>query len=439
MKTSLHWRKENYKLSCLIPALRANYDRNSSGEIMQPLALILNIAIVVGIIGIVVYWVRRFAVFLGYKAIEPDVLQIAELLKAQPSRDRNDVVLEGHYGGNPTIVRFSHRVDTPGLDIQMRVPATLNLFLMPKTFATTNEGRVLMRTGSSPLDKRFNARTDHPMEFKMLTAGAATKNSLEQLCCSTQTGLSIRDRTIELSELAIPPFTANHVFDHLQSMLTLAKTVQDMPGADRVKVDPLPPRGSSWPIRIALAGGLVCLVALLFTQPYNRMPGASANTNTVSPPSGVMPADAARLQQLQGWHAAGRDDFSGSALRFMREHRVDALGHIVGDFSGRGSAVDSAYLLVDATGRRRVSMLARGAVAYDAIFPKVDFLARISKSAMAKIQWMSSGSPLPPDGDGLLVVQNANDPTASVVLLRHGSQTLSARPADFNKIDLVSQ
>jgi hypothetical protein len=406
---------------------------------MQPLALILNIAIVVGIIGIVVYWVRRFAVFLGYKAIEPDVLQIAELLQAQPLRDRSDVVLEGNYGGNPTIVRFSHRVDTPGLDIQMRVPATLNLFLMPKNFATTNEGRVLMRTGSVPLDRRFNARTDHPMEFKMLTAGVAMKSSLEQLCCSTQTGLSIRDRTIELSELTIPPFTANHVFDHLQSMLTLAKTIQNMPGADRIKVDPLPRRGSSWPVRVALAGGLVCLVALLFTQPYNRMAGASANSNMIVPSPGVAPGDALRMQQLQGWHAAGRDEFSLSALRVLREHRLQASGHIVGDFGGRGTPADSAYLLVDSTGRRRVSMLTRGIVAYDAIFPKVDFLARISKSTMAKIQWMSSGPPLPPDGDGLLVVQNANDPTASVVLLRHGSQTLSARPADFNKIDLVSQ
>ncbi|HEV7673255.1 MAG TPA: hypothetical protein VGQ12_01865 [Candidatus Angelobacter sp.] len=406
---------------------------------MQPLALILNIAIVVGIVGIVVYWVRRFAVFLGYKAIEPDVLQIAELLKAQPLRDRSDVVLEGNYGGNPTIVRFSHRVDTPGLDIQMRVPATLNLFLMPKNFATTNEGRVLMRTGSATLDRRFNARTDHPMEFKMLTAGMTMKGSLEQLCCSTQTGLSIRDRTIELSELAIPPFTANHVFDHLQSMLALAKTVQDMPGADLIKVEPLPRRGSSWPIRIALAGGLVCLVALLFTQPYNRMAGASADSNMVTPPSGVAPGDAARMQQLQGWRAAVRDDFSISALRFLREHRLEASGRIAGDFGGRGAAADSAYLLVDTTGRRRVSMLAKGAVAYDAIFPKVDALARISKSSMAKIQWMSSGPPLPPDGDGLLVVQNANDPTASVVLLRHGSQTLSARPADLNKIDLISQ
>jgi hypothetical protein len=406
---------------------------------MQPLNLILNITIVVGIIGIVVYWVRRFAVFLGYKAIEPDVLKIAELLKAQPLRDRSDVVLEGHYGGNPTIIRFSHRVDTPGLDIQMRVPAAINFFLIPKNIQGRNEGRVLMRTGSAALDRRFNARTDHPMEFMMLAAVAAIKSGLEQLCCSTQTGLTVRDRVIELSELTIPPFTANHVFDHLQSMLTLAKAIQEMPGADRIKVDPLPRRGSSWPVRIALAGGLVCLVALLFTQPYSRMPGASANANTVAPPSGVAPGDAVRLQQLQGWHAATSDDFPTAVRRYLQERRLEPAGRIVADFTGRGSAIDSAYLLVDASGRKRVSMLARGAVAYDALFPKVDFLARISKSTLGKIQWMSSGPPLSPDGDGLLVVQDANDPTASVVLLRHGSQTLSARPADFNKIDLAQQ
>ena len=406
---------------------------------MQPLALILNIAIVVGIVGIVVYWVRRFAVFLGYKAIQPDVLQIAELLRAQPLRDRSDVVLEGHYGGNPTIIRFSHRVDTPGLDIQMRVPAAINFFLIPKNVPSRNEGRVLMRTGSAPLDRKFNARTDHPVEFKMLTAATAIKSGLEQLCCSTQTGLTVRDRVIELSELTIPPFTANHVFDHLQSMLTLAQAIHEMPGADRIKVDPLPRRGSSWPVRIALAGGLVCLVALLFTQPYDRIPGASANANAVAPPSGVAPGDAIHLQQLQGWHAATRDDFPTAVQRYLQERRLEPSGHIVADFSGRGSAIDSAYLLVDTAGRRRVSMLAKGAVAYDAIFPKVEFLARISKSALGKIQWMSSGPPLTPDGDGLLVVQNANDPTASVVLLRHGTQTLSARPADFNKIDLATQ
>jgi hypothetical protein len=294
-----------------------------------------------------------------------------------------------------------------------------------------------MRTGSVSLDRRFNARTDHPTEVKMLTAGTIIKASLEQLCCSTQTGLSIQDGVIELSELTIPPFTANHVFDHLQSMLALAKGVRDMPGADLVKVDPLPRRGSSWPVRVALAGGLVCLVALLFAQPYSHPSGANASGNITTPFSGVTPVDAARMQQLQGWQVARAEDFSDSARRFLREHRLEPSGHIMGDFGGRGAAVDSAYLLVDASGRRRVSMMAKGMVAYDAIFPQADALAKISKSTVAKIQWMSAPQ-YPPDGDALLVIQNANDRTASVVLLRHGTQTHSARPADFTKIDLVS-
>jgi hypothetical protein len=222
-------------------------------------------------------------------------------------------------------------------------------------------------------------------------------------------------------------------------MLTLAKGIRGLPGSDLIKVDSLPRRGSSWPVRIALAGGLVCLVALLFAQPYSRLPGAIASTNAQTQPTGVAPEDALRMQQLQGWRVAGADDFSNSARRFLREHQLDPSGHIKGDFGGRGAAIDSAYLLVDATGRKRVSMLARGVAAYDAIFPKVDALARISKSTVVKIQWMSSGPQYPPDGDALLVVQNANDPTASMVLLRHGTQTLTAQPADFNKIDLASQ
>jgi hypothetical protein len=190
---------------------------------------------------------------------------------------------------------------------------------------------------------------------------------------------------------------------------------------------------------VALAGGLICLVALLFTQPYSHTQGANASINPSAAQSGITPADAARMQQLQGWRVAQVDDFSAPGLRFLREHRLEPAGHIMADFSGRGGAPDSTYLLVDGTGRKRVSMLAKGMVAYDAIFPKVDAVARISKSTVAKIQWMSSGPQYPSDGDALLVVQNANDPTASVVLLRHGTQTLSARPADFNKIDLASQ
>ncbi|MGH9567607.1 MAG: hypothetical protein ACRD4I_16650, partial [Candidatus Angelobacter sp.] len=134
---------------------------------MSPQAVIMNIAVVTGIVGIIVYWVRRFAVFRGYKAIEPDVLKIAEALRGRAVRQGKDVVVSGYYGEFPTIVRFSQRVETPGLDIQMRVPATFSFTLLPKAVPMQGEGRVLMRTGSAPLDRKFNARTDYPMDLRM--------------------------------------------------------------------------------------------------------------------------------------------------------------------------------------------------------------------------------------------------------------------------------
>ena len=85
-----------------------------------------------------------------------------------------------------------------------------------------------------------------------------------------------------------------------------------------------------------------------------------------------------------------------------------------------------------------MSMVSGGMVAYDAVFPRIDLLARIPKSSLAQIQWKSAPQ-YPADGDALLVVQNAVDPSASLVLLRHGLQTYSGRPADFTQIDLASR
>ena len=79
----------------------------------------------------------------------------------------------------------------------------------------------------------------------MLTAGSAIKAAWSSSAVPRKPGFPSRTGAIELSELTIPPFTANHVFDHLQSMLTLAKGVHDMPGADRIKVEPLPRRAAA--------------------------------------------------------------------------------------------------------------------------------------------------------------------------------------------------
>jgi hypothetical protein len=199
----------------------------------------------------------------------------------------------------------------------------------------------------------------------------------------------------------------------------------------------LPSTGSGWPIRIALSLGLICLLALLFEQPY-RHSGADFSVNAGASPTGVMPADAERLQGLQGWHVARADDFSASTVRFLHERGLPLTGRVLADFTGRGSQDDAAYLLVNSEGKHRVSMLAGGSVAYDAIFPRVDALVRIPKQSLGNIKWKTSPQN-DGDGDGLLVIQDADDPTASLVLLRHGTDTYSARPLNFSQIDLAPQ
>lgn len=403
---------------------------------MSPQAILFNIAVIVGIIGIVVYWARRFAVFRGYKEVKGAVQQIAAALKAQPNREKNDVVLWGHYRGRPTIIRFSNRMDTPGLHVEMHAPSICEASFMPRIVAG-GRGRVVLRTGSAVLDKRFYARTDHPGEMRLLLANREVLAELEQLCCSTQTAFSIQSRTMELTELVIPQSLATHVVAHLEAMAAIADGAQEMPGTDAIKIEPLPRAGSSWTIRGALAGGLVCLIVLLFVQPYNRQ-AVNAGVNASAISSGVLAADAVHIQRLGGWRVAGTGDFSPMALRFLRDHGLPETGRVSANFAGTGAARDSAYLLLDNSGQRRVVLFAGGRVAYDAIFPQADLLVPVPRSNLAAIQWTSAPLQVT-DGDGLLVIENADDPTASLVLLTRQSKIYSARPADFNKIELVTR
>jgi hypothetical protein len=401
---------------------------------MSPPAILFNIAVVVAMVGIVLYWMRRFAVFRGYKDVQGAAQQIASALKAQPAREDNDLVVAGHYRGRPTIVRLSHRVDTPGLYIEMRAPATCDLSLMPR-LVSRGHGRVVLRTGSPRLEKKFIARTDHPGEMQLLLQSRGMVAALEQLCCSSQTAFSLKSRAMELAELTIPESILSHVTDHLDAMAAIGDQVEGMPGTDQVKIEPLPRRSSSWIIRATLVGGLICMITLLFVQPYNRQ-AVSAGATPVA--SGMLPADAVRVQKLEGWHVASAEDFSGAALRFLRDHGLPQTGRVAANFGGAGTPRDSAYLLLDHAGRRRVILFSGGRVAYDAIFPRADLLVAVPRGNLAAIQWKSA-PPLTADGDALLVIQNADDPAASLVLLTRNGKISSARPADFNKVELAAR
>src|SRR5688572_6471294 len=115
------------------------------------------------------YWQQTHA-FRGYEEYTSDAQAVAGKLNAEVFRDRDDVVLSGNFGRLPTVVRFSHADNTPGLNVKMRAPATFTMSVVAKG-AKDREGRTLLRTPDDAFDARFVTRSDHPTQAKIFLGG----------------------------------------------------------------------------------------------------------------------------------------------------------------------------------------------------------------------------------------------------------------------------
>lgn len=397
--------------------------------------LALTIAGVTAVLIGVVYLIQRRSLYRGYEQIEEAVVEVAAGMKADTFRDGDDLVIAGSFQKFPALVRFSYNQNTPGLHIVMRAPATFDLLVSPKRVNTTR-GRTVLRTGNSTLDSRFNARTDHPTQARMLFNDKAALLHLEKLCCSTNTDFAVSSGSLELNELSIPSYPARHIMEHLESLDVLAKVVAKMPGAHEIVLEPVKQERRTWMFHALGAVLLLAVIVAVFSRPEKKSADTPQAPHYV--PVGMEQLDAEHLQSLNGWRLAGSDDFSPAAARFLEQHSLPIAGHSKADFAGRGNPADSAYLLMDAQNRRRVAMLAGGISSYDSIFDAVDLIAPVPKANLANVQW-SIDKPLESDGDGLLLVKDVNDPRSGLVLVIHNKQIDSGRPLDFTTINLYSQ
>jgi hypothetical protein len=396
--------------------------------------LALTIAGITTVLIGVVYIIQRRSLYRQYGPIEEDARQIATGLKADTFRDGDDLVIAGNFQSFPAIVRFSYNQNTPGLHIEMRAPATFDLLLSPKK-VTTTRGRMAVRTGNSSLDSRFNARTDHPTQARMLFNDKSALSHLEKLCCSSNTDFTVKSGAMELNELSIPNFPARHVLDHLESLDVLAKVVAKMPGAHEIKLEPVKQERRTWMYPALAVVLLLSVVVAVFSRPASNAAYVQQTPHYV--PAGMESLDAEHLLQLEGWRLAGPDDFSPTAAGFLQQRVLSPTGRYKADFLGRGNTADSVYLLVDDQGKRRVSMMAGGIAAYDALFDKLDAIGVVPKADLAGIQW-TTDKPFESDGDGLLLVQDITNPASGLVLVLHSKQIDSARPLDFTRINLYS-
>ncbi|HEX9121703.1 MAG TPA: hypothetical protein VF840_14305 [Terriglobales bacterium] len=400
----------------------------------SPLQVALLIVAALSIVGVVIVFVRSRMTYSGYSHLVKDVRRLALAMRGEIFRDGSDVVISGTYERLPAVVRFSNEENSPGLNIRIQAPATFLLSVVAARAQVSEGGRNLVRTADERFDSRFNTRTDQPTQANMFINKQVT-GLLQQLACSKNTYLSVGNGAIELSELVIPdPNPGEHAIEHLKSMAELSQALHRMPGSDRVKLLTFE-RERHVAARVAMVVGAVVALVSVFaaTRVSNSEPVSGVN-QTLS--AGILPLDATRIPNTKDWRAATADDFDPVAVSWLRGNRKQPAGRIAGNFSGKGTGRDVAYLLVDAEGARRVVLLADNENRYDTKFPYIGLAVRVPKESVNSIKWAGSKAPEGVDGDGLLLLRKKDDPSSAIVLFLSGRGIVSASPANYQDINL---
>jgi len=401
----------------------------------SPLVTAALILLVVGALGAVIAWWRGRSTYAGYEELAGDARQIAVSLKAEIFRDGQDLVIAGNHGKLPTVIRFSYAENAPGLNLRMQVPATFAFSIVPKG-TQSGEGRAPVRTGDELFDAKFLSRSDQPTQAHMLLGSKRTLAQIQKLCCSSRTFLSMATGSLELSELVIPaPYTARHVLDHVQSMGAVGKALEDMPGAETVKIRALKKEHTSWLTRAVVAAGVVAAAIAVYSAAHSQATTIQASAGNRLP-EGIRPVDAVRIPGvMNNWRLAGEDDFAGGAVAWIRQSGVTAEGRILGDFSGRQSGQDVAYVLISNAGLRRIVLLASQENRYDTGFSELAGVARVPKQQISNLEWTTPPQGQP-EGDGLLLIRKADDLGSGAILFLQGKRIASGVPVSYQSVNL---
>jgi hypothetical protein len=406
---------------------------HNSMSSLSPLAIVLGIIFGLAILGAVIALVYNLRKFAGFRQIARDAEKIADALAGEMFRDGGDLVVSGNFGRLPTVVRFSHKDDVPGLNIRMGVPANFTLWIAPRS-ADPGEGRATLRTGDNAFDSRFITRSDDPGQARLFLALQNVPRAMHQLVCSNGSFVAITPASVEISELEIPAESlAKHVLEHLQSVATLAAALKHMPAADTVKVEPLRKEKRILGRAAIVVGAITAVVVVIAATQREARKEAPVLVQTPTLAAGVLPVDATHIAGVDGWRAASSDDFDPDAAAWLRSNGVAVTGRIIGDFSGQGSDQDVAYVLVRSDGAKRIVLLAAGEDRYDVRYPAIAIAARVPQSTLGGIRWIGP-APANVAGDGLLIVRAADDPKSGLVLFLVGGRIVTAVPANYQDL-----
>lgn len=403
---------------------------------MSPLQIAVLIIALVTIVGVIVSTMRKSAALAGYEEIREEVPRIASALKAEMFRDGNDLVLAGNYNGRPTQVRFSYDENTPGLNIRMQAPVSFTFSVVPKG-ARATEGRVLVRTGNDMFDAKFNSRTDHPTQAKMLVGGRAALQNLEKLCCSQKTYVTLTRGSIEMSELIMPtPYTGRHVLDHVESMAVVAKAVSEIPGAESVKIVPYEREKSTPVFRIALVlGAIVAVFGVFMIKPGgdSNLKAAAANDKIISI-EGVDPVDALKLQDVLGWHAMRAEEYDPDVAGLLRGTGMEANGRMILDVDGDDQQ-DVVYLIRNDENQTRLTIFADGNRVYSSGYANVAGALPVAKGSFDSIKWKVKPRTTSPN-QGIMLFRKKNDQLEPMIFYVNGADIVTGIPQNWRDVPI---
>jgi hypothetical protein len=404
----------------------------------HPLLIAVSVIAATLIAGIITAIVREIRLFSDYRDIAPQVKTIANHLRAEVFRDRQDLVVSGHHKNIPTVLRFSKETNTPAMGLYVRIPSPCQLSLMPKRMAGRSRSQNI-KIGSRILEENFTAKSTTATELNEWLRVDRNIKLLEALCCTRKTIFELNPGRLELLEMALPEELTRHVFEHLAIIRELSESFESMPGSKNVEVRPLEQGHRSWFFKAAIAAGVivVAISVIAATRERARTPVLAASDPELF--HGIPATDASFINGIGAWRAATRDELNPQFANWLQDSGKKPDSRIAFNPAGDNSSRGVAYLLVRDDGARRLVVLIDQRTVFDTCFSRLDGIAMVPVSSFPKLKWGQWQAPTQkPTGDALLVVRDATDPRSAELLFFPNGTLFSGIPKDYSAIDLQS-